>query len=116
MKRALQSGRPCSLPARLVRDHGAQNRVGLQPDNPRPPDDKRWRPGQLEQARQSPILGQLCRNPRAVEIRAEGSFGALVLKPGKLGTAAVWASQIPRGGVEDLMDELNGEVSPGAAA
>ncbi len=53
---------------------------------------------------------------RAIEIRAEGSFGALVLKPGKLGTAAVWASQIPRGGVEDLMDELNGEVGPGAAA
>ncbi len=46
---------------------------------------------------------------RALEVRAEGSFGTLVLKPGPLGTAAIWASKVPRGEMGTLMSELNGE-------
>ena len=53
---------------------------------------------------------------RAVEIRAEGSFGALVLKPGRLGTSAVWAARNPQGEVRDLLDELNGEKQMEEAA
>lgn len=46
---------------------------------------------------------------RALEIRAEGSFGALVLKPGSLGTSAVWTSHLPKGEVQDMLEQLNGE-------
>lgn len=53
---------------------------------------------------------------RAIEIRAEGAFGALVLKPGPLGTAAVWTSQIPKGEVEGLLEQLNGESPMESAA
>lgn len=53
---------------------------------------------------------------RALEIRAEGSFGALVLKPGTLGTAAVWTSHVPRGKVQELLGELNGEHAAESAA
>ena len=53
---------------------------------------------------------------RAFEIRAEGSFGALVLKPGTLGTSAVWSSQVPKGDVLDMMEQLNGETQMEAAA
>ncbi|MEL6714608.1 MAG: hypothetical protein AAFP86_12580, partial [Planctomycetota bacterium] len=47
---------------------------------------------------------------RALEIRAEGTFGALVLKPGRLGTSAVWAARNPQDEVRDLLDQLNGEA------
>jgi len=47
---------------------------------------------------------------RTLEVRAEGSFGTLVLQPGSLGTAAVWAAQSPDGPVSQLMKQLNGDM------
>jgi len=46
---------------------------------------------------------------RAIEVRVEGTFGALVLKPGRLGTSAVWASRPPQAGGAELLDQMNGE-------
>lgn len=48
---------------------------------------------------------------RPSEIRAEGSFGTLVLRPGPLGTAALWSAKSPRGDMELLLDRLNGEAA-----
>lgn len=53
---------------------------------------------------------------RAFEIRAEGSFGALVLKPGAMGTAAIWTAQVPGEEARVLMEQLNGDRSAEAAA
>ena len=48
---------------------------------------------------------------RALEVRVEGAFGALTLKPGSLGAPAAWTSHPPRGEVRTLLDELGGETS-----
>lgn len=48
---------------------------------------------------------------RALEVRVEGAFGALTLKPGSLGASAAWTSHPPRGEVRTLLDELGGETS-----
>ena len=53
---------------------------------------------------------------RALEIRVEGSFGALTLKPGSLGTSAAWSSHPPRREVRALLDELSGGTSQEQAA
>ena len=53
---------------------------------------------------------------RAFEIRAEGSFGALVLKPGAKGTAAIWTAQVPGEEAREVMSQLNGDQPVGAAA
>lgn len=46
---------------------------------------------------------------RALEIRVEGSFGALTLKPGSRGASAAWTSNRPQGEVRAMLDELSGE-------
>lgn len=53
---------------------------------------------------------------RALEIRAEGSFGSLVLKPGELGAAAVWCSSTPDADMVRDLDELGGASSTVNAA
>ena len=53
---------------------------------------------------------------RALEIRVEGSFGALTLKPGSLGASAAWTSHPPRNGVRAMLDELSGGTCQEGAA
>lgn len=53
---------------------------------------------------------------RALEIRVEGSFGALTLMPGSLGASAAWSSHPPRGDARALLEELSGGTCQEGAA
>lgn len=53
---------------------------------------------------------------RAFEVRAEGSFGALVIRPGAMGTSAAWTSQAPKAQVQSLLEQLNGDRPMESAA
>ena len=53
---------------------------------------------------------------RALEIRVEGSFGALTLKPGSRGASAAWTSRPPRGEVRAMLDQLSDETRREEAA